>query len=120
MDSVASNTAMIPDGRSIPMYEIQQETLEEQLKGIINCGDVSGFVSFTIRIRDESIYSIDGATNGTTVLDPLLGFRVTYWDSDGNELTLYMPWYHFINRIDKIVRKRVDEHKDEDETKMIQ
>ena len=44
MDLVASNTNMIPDGRSIPMYEIQ-EPLEEQLKG-----DVSGFVSFTIQI----------------------------------------------------------------------
>jgi len=44
MDLVASNTAMIPDGRSIPMYEIQ-EPLEEQLKG-----DVFGFVSFTIQI----------------------------------------------------------------------
>ena len=103
MDLVASNTAMIPDGRSIPMYEIQ-EPLEEQLKG-----DVSGFVSFTIQICDEAIHNIDGAT----VLDPLPGFRVTYWDLDDNELTPYMPQYHFINRIDKIVRERVD---DEDES----
>nr|POE46647.1 hypothetical protein CFP56_78228 [Quercus suber] len=116
MDSVASNTAMIPACRSIPMYEIRYETLEEQLVGFINLGDVFGFVSFTTQIRKKSIYSIDGAT----VLDPLPGFCVTYWDSDDNKLTPYMPWYHFINRIDKIVMERVDgEDEDEDERKKI-
>ena len=93
MDLVASNTAMIPNGRSIPMYEIQ-EPLEEQLKGFINCSDVSRFVSSTIQIRDEAIHSIDGAT----ILDPLLDFRVTYWDLDDNELTPYMLSFYQQNR----------------------
>ena len=47
---------------------------------------MSRFVSSTIQIHDEAIHSIDGAT----ILDPLLDFRVTYWDLDDNELTPYM------------------------------
>ena len=116
MDSVASNTAMIPDGRSIPIYEIRFETLEEQLKGFIKHGDVSGYVSLAIQIHDKFIYSINGATYVTTVLDPLPGLSVTYWDSDDKGLTPYMPWCHFINSIDKIVMERVDS---EDERKKI-
>ena len=120
----ASNTAMIPDGGSIPVYEIRFETLEEQLRGFINRRYVFGFVSFTNQICDKSICSNDGATDGTTpitVLDPFPGFSVTYWDSDDNRLTPHMPWDYFINKIDKIVWERVDgEGEDEDEGKKIQ